>query len=153
MLYQVTISTPDLSRFAELAVLLRNNGFENDLPRPAFASEIISDAKLIRSESEVGEARAEKKARKPREEKSAPVVQTRAEPATFDEAAYKAAGVAEATMALSKARGRDAVISLLSDFGQTGETPSARNIPQSDWAKYVEQAKKLSHSTTESSLV
>lgn len=152
MLYQVTISTLDLSRFAMLTQLLNDNGFgitapDTRQPLPG----IISDNKEIKPEPA-------KRGRKPKEEITAPVNHGTAAhpssvPAPFDEAAYTKSGVVEATRDLNKARGRDAVIALLGDFGQTGETPSARNIPQKDWAAYVEQAKKLSQAVAESSLV
>lgn len=149
MLYQVTISTDDLSKFASLVTLLDREGYKNGAQPQT--THIISDAKPI-----LPEPATEKKARKPRE--AAPVNHgTEAHPTSvptpFDEQAYKASGVADATMALSKARGRDAVIALLADFGQTGDTPSARNIPQKDWARYVDQAKKITLTQVESSLV
>lgn len=147
MLYQVTISTPDLSRFASLVTLLDREGYGAHTAAPVEAHpHIISDKKEIAPEPA-------KRGRKPREEKSEAIVASPPSAVSFDEAAYAKSGVVEATRDLNKARGRDAVIALLGDFGQTGETPSARNIPSKSWAAYVEQAKKLSQTVAESSLV
>lgn len=145
MLYQVTISTPDLSRFAALTLLLQNNGFGSPVSN---SDSVTIPAEVFegRQGAAIVTAHVEKKARKAKEEKAEAVPALPTTPVVIDEEAYKASGVADATGALIKAYGadgRDQVVKLLAKFGQTGDTPTARKIPATQWGAYVAEAKRL----------